>query len=101
MHILNQWGIKGVLHEQCGSFVLQWKDLMVGCRRGRCRLLILSYVIWSLWFERNKAKFEEYAPNLNFLVNTLKIRIGVWAKELLGITSFSPQDCMNNIEAIL
>src|SRR5688572_5799379 len=69
MHILDWWGIKGVLHEQCENFVLQWNGLMVGRRRGKWRLMILSCVIWSLWFERNKAEFEEYTPNSNLFVN--------------------------------
>lgn len=84
MRILDWWGVKGVLPDQCVHFILAWKHLAPFRRKGKVWRLILGCVIWSIWFERNKIKFNHGALNEDHLFYTLKIRISVWAKELLG-----------------
>lgn len=89
MQVLDWWGIKSVLHTDCAWFIRQWNGLMVGRRRKKWRLVILSCVISSLWFERNKVKFEGSTPNILQFANTLKYRIVIGTKELLGDSTFS------------
>ena len=97
----NWWGIHGVFHNRCGKFIIEWYGLMKGRKRKKLRRLILGCVIWSLWYERNKTKFEMSSPEFHNFVHTLKIRVGIWAKEILGCAGFSPQDFIHNIDAIL
>lgn len=90
MRLLDDFGIKGVLHFDPVCFVQQWNSLLV-CQQGKkFRMLCLCCVTWSLWFERNRAKFESYTLDQESFIQSLKVRIGVWAKALLGAFSFSP-----------
>lgn len=84
MKLLEWWGIKGVLHNNCVDFVLQWNGLTLGRKGNRLWKSCLCCVIWSLWYERNKVKFGSIIPDLESFAHSLKIIIGVWAKELLG-----------------
>ena len=54
-----------------------------------------------LWYERNKIKFDRGSPNIHKFVLSLKIRIGIWAKEMMGFSGFSPNDVTYNIDSIL
>lgn len=90
----------GVLQNRCGDFVLAWNGLLADRKMIKLWNLVLGCVIWSLWYERNKAKFEDYEPNLQRLVFTLKVRVGMQAMELLGYRDCSPLEFMNNIEDI-
>ena len=84
MEILKWWGIEAVLPNRCQIFSAQWFGLVKSKRLRDIWGLILGCVTWSLWFERNHIKFERKIPNLNNFVLSLKIRIGIWAKEMLG-----------------
>lgn len=101
MRLLNWWGISGVLHFDCVHFVLQWNRLLPGHKRKNLWSLCLCCVIWSLWFERNRVIFESVSPDLDAFFYSLIIVIGVWAKEHLGFSSFSPYDVIYNSHAIL
>lgn len=85
MQILNWWGISGVLQNKCGPFTDAWRHLAPKRKRGKLWNLTLACVMWSIWFERNKIKFEAGSPNVEKLIFNIKIRIGEWAKELLGL----------------
>lgn len=84
MLVLDWWGSTGVLHNRCIAFSLAWKSLAPKRCSGKLWNLILGCVIWSLWFLRNNVKFESGSVDLNNFFTTLKIRVGVWAEELLG-----------------
>ena len=101
MEMLEWWGIYGALHNQCTTFSIQWLGLV---KNRKCRKLwglILGCGIWSLWYERNKIKFETGSPNIHKFVYSLKIRIGIWAKEMLGYPGLSPNDVTYNIDSVL
>lgn len=101
MEILNWWKIQGVFHNCCDRFIVEWGGLLKIKKRKKLWNMILGYVLWSIWYERNKIKFEAKAPDyLNFVYN-LKIRIGVWAKELLGFEVESPLNFVHNLDAVL
>lgn len=85
MEILHWWGISGVLPNTCVPFVMAWRSLAPKRRRGDLWKLTLGCVLWSIWFERNKAKFEGKTPDLAYFLYTLQIRINLWGKELLGL----------------
>ena len=63
--------------------------------------LILGCVIWSLWYERKKIKFENGSPNANQFAFLLRIRIGIWAKELIGFPEWSSEFVTYNINSFL
>lgn len=86
MLILDWWGISGVLPNRCGPFFLAWRHLAPKRVRGKLWDLILGCVIWSLWFLRNKVKF---GVDMKQFFSTLKIRVEIWAKELLGAEAMS------------
>ena len=90
MEVLDWWGILGVLHKNCGDFCVQRNSLMKGRKWGKLWKLVLRCTIWSLWYTRNKVKFEMVPPDQGKASYSLKIRIGVWAKELLGYVDLSP-----------
>ena len=101
MEMLGWWGISAVLHNRCNTFSIQWLGLV---KKRNCRhfwALILGCGIWSLWYERNRIKFERKSPNLQHFVLSLKFRIGIWAKELLGYTGLAPQNVIYNIDSIV
>lgn len=85
MRVLQWWGISGVLHNSCDTFILAWRGLAPKRRRGEIWKLALGCVLWSLWFERNKIKFEDKTPDVAYFLYSLKIRFTLWGKELLGL----------------
>lgn len=85
MRVLQWCGITGVLPNRCIQFVEAWRRLNSFKRKAKLWNLILGCVIWSLWYERNKIKFNNGEPNGDLLFYTLRIRISIWAKELLGV----------------
>ena len=90
MEVLKWWGLCAPLHNQCSKFSMQWLGLIKGRNLRDIWALILGCVFWSLWYERNKIKFEGKTPNFQNFVMSLKIRIGIWAKEMLGVTGCAP-----------
>ena len=101
MKMLEWWKISGVLQNQCNSFSIQWFGLVKNRKEQKLWGMILGCVIWSLWYERNKIKFEGRYPNLHNFVCSLKIRIRIWAKEMVGFSGVSPNDVTYNIDSIL
>lgn len=89
MHILEWRGVSGVFSNHCPTFTLSWKSLVPRRHRGQLWDLILGCVICSLWFERNKVKFENRPCEAHKLIYTLKTRIALWARELLGMDAVS------------
>lgn len=85
MEVLNWWGMSGVLHNHCSSFTLALKGLVPRKYRGKVWNLILGCVLWSLWLERNKIKFENGNCDAGRFIFTLKLRVAMWARELLGL----------------
>ena len=83
MDLLNWWGILGVLHTKCQNFCAEWDGLLIGRKKKKLWKLILACTIWSLWYTRNKAKFELIPPEQGKVSFSLKIRIMMLAKEML------------------
>lgn len=101
MEILEWWGIRGVLQNHCSDFVLAWRGLVTKKKWSQLWLLVMGCIIWSIWYERNKVKFEDHEPKLQKLVFLLKVRIGVWTKELLGYRDCSSIEFVHNIAGVL
>ena len=101
MHMLQWWGLSGTLHNKGKNFCIEWLGLVKNRKRRKLWGLILGCVIWSLWYERNRIKFDEASPNINNFVHSLKIRIGIWAKEMGGYPGWSADDVTYNINSIL
>ena len=101
MKILEWWGLSGALHNRCRNFSIEWFGLVKSRNCRKIRGLILGWVICSLWYERNKIKFEMRALNIHNFVYSLKIRIRISAKEMLGYTGFAPHNVIYNIDSIL
>ena len=99
MEILTWWSLSTTLHNRCHNFCSQWLGLLKLSKARKFWGLTLGCVIWSLWFERNQIKFNHKTPNLRNFVQSLKIRIGIWAKEMLGYKSFAPQNVIYNIDS--
>ena len=89
MDILKWWGLSAPLQNQCTNFSMQWLGLIKGRKHRNIWTLILGCVFWSLWYERNQIKFERKAPNLQNFVLSLKIRIGIWTREMLGSSGWT------------
>ncbi|XP_057520751.1 uncharacterized protein LOC130801015 [Amaranthus tricolor] len=90
MDILKWWNISSPLQNQCTKFCMQWLGLNKGRKHRKIWTLILGCVLWSVWYERNQIKFDRITPNLQNFVFSLKIRIGIWARELLGSSGWTP-----------
>ena len=101
MHMLEWWGLSGTLHNQGIFFTMQWMGLVNHKKQIKLWGLILGCLIWSLWFERNRIKFENASPNINNFVRLTKIRIGIWAKEIGGFSAWSAEDISFNLNSIL
>ena len=78
------WGILGVLHTKCENFCDEWDGLLINWKKKKLWKLILGCTIWSLWYTRNKAKFEFIPPDQGKVSYSLKIRIIMWAKEMVN-----------------
>lgn len=85
MEILRWWGVFGALHNRCVPFSIAWRSLVPRRHRGKLWLLVLGCVIWSIWFDRNRIKFQNGVRDMGKLLHTIKVHVGVWAKELLGM----------------
>ena len=94
--MLEWWGLSGALHNQFRIFSIEWLGLVKNRKHRKLWGLTLSCVIWSLWFERNKIRFETGITNITKFVYSLKIRIGIWAKEMLGYPGWSSKDVTYN-----
>ena len=90
MDLLKWWGIKGVLNKNCRNFCVEWNGLIKDRKKGKLWKLVLGCTIWSRWYTRNQVKFEMVPPDQGKASYSLKIRIGIWAKEMLGIGGLSP-----------
>ena len=90
MEILKWWGLSAPIHNQCSKFSIQWLGLIKGRKHRKIWALTLGCIFWSLWYERNQIKFERKTPNLRNFVLSLKIRIGIWAREMLGSSGWTP-----------
>lgn len=100
MDMLGWWGFQGVLQKWCEDFLLAWNGFMkIRCCR-KLWALIGGCVIWLLWYERNKVKFEMRPPALHIFIYNLKLRVGLWARELLGYGAVQPHVFIDNIEAV-
>lgn len=73
-----------MLQNQCTPFALSWISLKPRSCNRNLWLLTLGCTIWSIWFLRNKIKFEGGSVDRNRFFNTLKICVRTWAEELLG-----------------
>ena len=100
MEILKWWGLSAILHNRCQNFSVQWFGLVKNRKYRNIWALILGCVTWSLWYERNHIKFERKAPNLHNFVLSRKIKIGIWAKEMLGSSGSAP-NIIYNIDSIV
>ena len=100
MEILKWWGLSAPLHNQCTKFSIQWFGLVNGRKHWDIWALTLGCVTWSLWYERNQVKFEMKTPNLQIFVLSLKIRIGIWAKEMMGSSAYAP-NVIYNIDSFI
>ena len=101
MKMLEWWNIFGALLNQCSTFTIQWMGLVKNRKLQKLWGSILGCDIWSLWYEWNKIKFDRGSPNLSIFVRSLKIRIGKWAKEMIGLSGLSANDVAYNIDSIL
>ncbi|CAO2816751.1 unnamed protein product [Amaranthus hypochondriacus] len=86
MSMLNWRGVEGALQDQCTQFIIAWGSLTKSKRRKKLWSVVMGCCVWSLWFERNKIKFERGVPDLHRFIFSLRVRIGLWAKELLGLS---------------
>ena len=77
MKILEWWKISGTLHNQCIIFSAQWFGLVKNRHYRKLWGMILGCGIWSLWYKRNKIKFDKGSPNIHNFVFMLKIRINM------------------------
>ena len=101
MSMLKWWSISGPLNSQCSRFNIEWVGMVKKKTLRKVWGLILGCVIWSLWRERNKIRFENGSPNINNFVYSLKVRIGIWTKEMLGLPGWSSDDVTHNINSLL
>ncbi|XP_057538031.1 uncharacterized protein LOC130815560 [Amaranthus tricolor] len=95
MEVLKWWGLSAPLHMQFSKFSIQWLGLADGRRHRHFWALMFGCIIWSLWYERNLIKFERKIPNLQNFVSSLRIRIGIWAKEMMGSFGCAPNAIYN------
>ena len=86
MAVLKWWGLSAVFQNRCANFSIQWLGLVKRKKQQKLWGMVLGCIIWSIWYERNKIKLESKAINLHNFEYSLKIRIGIWAKEILGLT---------------
>ena len=61
MEILQWWGISAAFQNRCINFSIEWLGLLKGKKYQKLWGLVLGYVIWSIWYERNKIKFRKMA----------------------------------------
>ena len=97
MEILQWWGISAAFQNRCINFSIEWLGLLKGKKYQKLWGLVLGCVIWSIWYERNKIKFERRPTNLHRFQYSLKIKIGIWAKEILGLTVLPPHGVSDGV----
>ena len=82
-------------------FTIACRGMLLNRKRSKLWNLILGCVIWSLWYKRNKVKFENKTLDPHNLFQTLKIRVGIWAMEILDLDVVQSLVISHNIDAIL
>ena len=95
MEILKWWNISAPLQMTFSNFSEQWLGLNKDRKCKDIWLISLGCVVWSLWYERNKIKFESKSINFQNFVLSLRFRIGTWAKEMMGISGYPPHVIFN------
>ena len=98
MEILKWWGISAALQNRCSKFSMEWMGLIKRRKNKKLWGLVLGCVIWSLWYERNKIKFNRRTINWHKFLNSQEIRIGIWAKEMMGLTVIPSHGVIGNSE---
>ena len=100
MEILKWWNLSAPLHMTFSKFCEQWLGLIKDRKRKDIWCISLACVVWSLWYERNQIKFERKGVNFQAFVTSLKLRIGSWAKEMMGLSNYPP-DVIFNAESFI
>ena len=101
MEILNWWSLSAALQNRFTNFCSQWMGLQKSKKAKEFWGLTLGCVIWSIWYEKNQIKFNQRSPYLPSFVHSLKIRIGIWAREILGFSCSSPQNIIYDVESFV
>ena len=101
MEILKWWNVSAPLHRTFPIFSEQWLGLIKDRKCKDIWIISLGCVVWSLWHERNQIKFESKSLNFQNFVTSLKLRIGTWAKEMMGLSGYPPHVIFNVHSLIL
>lgn len=76
--IFQWWGIVSVMSNNVCSNILSWSNLVKGKFRKCVWESTFLVVIWTLWLERNKIKFNSQVFSYSKLINLIKARVGEW-----------------------
>lgn len=76
------WGTSSVIHEDPSIMMESWNNIVSPRRKFKKKFWnsLFFVIIWTIWYERNLAKFQGKHLSLSDIQYDVKLRLGFWIK---------------------
>lgn len=101
MKISRWWGILLIIHRDPIVNIKSWQSLMKKRKLKPLWNTVFHAMIWTIWNERNKIRFEGSPINWEWFLEKVKFRICLWIKECQKQTPYGISQMMTSMQAIL
>lgn len=101
MKVFKWWNIKGVMHSDPITNILQWQELCFGRKKIVLWDAVFGCVVWTIWLEWNRVKLQGRVPEWLWIWEVIKYRIGCWAKDLPKDFKWSSTFISSNIDVVV
>lgn len=97
MGVCRWWSVSVVLHEDAIANFRAWRALLQGKQKGEWWSMLFFTTIWSLWFNRNKRKFEGTEMDVGMMIEEIKLRFCSWLKSFYPKSPYASVQIQQNV----